>query len=238
MIKLFSFGPAFGLPDPSPFVTKINLYLKLSEIDFETVADVDNLRKAPKSKFPFINDDGEVIADSVFIIDHLRQKYNADLDAWLSDEQKAQSQLISKSLDENLYWCIVYSRWIKDDVWPQIRAQFFDGLPFPMNKIVAKLARSSTRKQIMGHGIGKHTDAEMLDIAGKSLKSLSTLLGDKPFFFGDKPSTLDVTAFAMIGALTLSTLETEMNQKAREFENLASFAQRIAKTYYPELSAQ
>jgi len=68
MIKLFSFGPAFGLPDPSPFVTKINLYLKLSEIDFETVADVDNLRKAPKSKFPFINDDGEVIADSVFII--------------------------------------------------------------------------------------------------------------------------------------------------------------------------
>jgi len=236
MIKLYSFGPAFGLPDPSPFVTKINLYLKMTGVEFETIAGPNSLSKAPKGKLPYIDDDNEIIADSVFIIDHLKQKYDADLDNWLNEEQYAQAQLIGKSLDENLYWTIVYSRWIKDDVWPVIENQFFGSLPFPVNKLIAKIARSATKKQIMGHGIGKHSDAEMRTIAENSLRSLSTLLDDKPYFFGDKPCTLDVTAFAMISALTMSTLETEMNQVARQFKNLESFALRIANQHYPELA--
>jgi len=30
MITLYSFGPAFGLPDPSPFVTKAATLLKMA----------------------------------------------------------------------------------------------------------------------------------------------------------------------------------------------------------------
>ena len=30
MITLATFGPAFGLPDPSPFVTKADVLLKIS----------------------------------------------------------------------------------------------------------------------------------------------------------------------------------------------------------------
>jgi len=235
MIKLYSFGPAFGLPDPSPFVTKINLYMKMAGIEFQPIADVGNLRKAPKAKLPYIEDEGKIIADSIFIIDHLKRKYSADLDSWLDDEQNANAQLLGKSLDENLYWTIVHSRWIRDDVWPSIEKQFFSGLPFPANKLVAKLARSATRKQIIGHGIGKHSDQEISEIAKRSLKSLSVLLGDKPYFFGSQACTFDVTAFAMVSALTLSTLETELNEMARQFKNLDNFAQKIAQQYYPEL---
>jgi len=238
MIRLFSFGPAFGLPDPSPFVTKVNLYLKMTGIEFESVIDPNNLRQAPKAKLPFIDDEGEIIADSVFIIDHLKQKHAADLDDWLNEQQAASALLMGKSLDENLYWAIVYSRWIKDDVWPTIEKQFFSSLPFPANKLVAKIARYSTRKQIMGHGMGKHTDQEIKDIATRSLQSLSVLLADKPYFFGNQPCTFDVTAFAMISALTLSTLETEMNETAKQFKNLVSFTHRIIEQYYPELLSE
>lgn len=237
MIKLFSFGPAFGLPDPSPFVTKVDLYMKMTGVEFESIADVANLRKAPKEKLPYIDDNGKIIADSVFIIDHLKQHHSADLDQWLSEEQAAQTQLLGKSLDENLYWSIVYSRWIKDDAWPIIEKQFFSAMPFPANKIVAKIARSATRKQINGHGMGKHSDEEVHLIAQRSLKSLSVILADKPYFFGDQPCTFDVTAFAMISSLTLSTLETKLNDIARQYKNLVSFTQRVAEQYYPELSA-
>lgn len=233
MIKLYGFGPAFNLPDPSPFVTKIDLTLRIGKLEFERIAKMNNLQKAPKAKLPFIDDDGEIIADSVFIVDHLKSKYGLDLDAWLTDTQGANAQLITKSLEENLYWVIVYSRWIKDDVWPDIKAQFFDVLPFPANHLVARFARNSTRKQFIGHGMGKHTDREISQIANKSMKSLSVLLGDKSFFFGDKLSSLDVTAFAMVGALTLSNLETELGEQARSYQNLLEFTQRIAKEYYP-----
>jgi len=235
MIKLFGFGPAFKLPDPSPFVTKINLYMKACDLEFESVASVKNLRKAPKEKLPFIDDDGIIVADSVFIIDHLKANHNADLDTWLTPEETATAQLISKSLDENFYWSIVYARWIKDDVWPIVRAQFFDPLPFPANKLVATLARNATRKQIIGHGMGKHSDTEITKIALKTMESISTLLGGKDYFFGDRISTLDVTAYAMIGSFTMTDLDTELGRKIKEYENINSFTQRIGKIYYPEL---
>ena len=236
MIKLYGFGSAFGLIDPSPFVTKIDLSLRYFGIEFESVADQQMLRKAPKQKFPFIVDDGQIVADSVFILDHLKQKYSADADHWLSPEQKAIAQLVGKSLEENLYWTLVHSRWVNEDTWPTIRKEFFDGLPFPLNKIIASVARKSTIKQINGHGMGKHSDDEINDIANRSLTSLSVLLDDNDYFFGDKLSSLDITAFAMVGALTLANIDNPLNQIAKEHENLVEFTKRIKQQYYPVLS--
>lgn len=237
MIKLYSFGSAFGLPDPSPFVTKVDLYLKLCGIEYESVAGTNNLSNAPKNKLPFIDDNGQIIADSTFIIDHLIANHGANLDSWLNDEQRAIAQLVGKSLDENLYWTIVHARWINDDSWPIVRERFFSDLPFPLSKIVPAVARKATRRQITGHGMGKHTDAEIHEIAKRSLDSLSVMLGDKTYFFGTQVSSIDVTAFAMIGSLTLSTIDNKMSRLAKSYENLNSFTQRILEEHYPELTS-
>lgn len=233
MIKLYGFGPAFNLPDPSPFVTKIDLIMRSQDIKFERVDKMDNLQKAPKGKLPYIEDNGRIIADSVFIVDYLRDHHGLSIDAGLSEEQTALAQLLGKSLEENIYWGIVYSRWLKDDVWPNIKAQFFDPLPFPLSIIIANIARRSTKKQFMGHGMGKHSNEEIVQIMHKSLSSLSTLLDDKPYFFGDQFSSFDATAFSMISALTLSSLDTELGEAAKSYANLFDFTKRIAQTYYP-----
>jgi hypothetical protein len=34
MITLKGFGPAFGLPDPSPFVTKVEMLLKMAGLPY------------------------------------------------------------------------------------------------------------------------------------------------------------------------------------------------------------
>ena len=236
MIKLYTFSPVFGLPDPSPFVTKVDLYLKLTGIEYEKISGFNNLQKAPKSKLPFIEDNGKLIADSTFIIDHLKKEHQADLDAWLTNEQAAISQLITKSLDENFYWLVVYSRWVRDDVWPIMEKELFAKMPFPLKIIAPKVARSGVKKKIKAHGIGLHSDSEMMKIADDSLSSLSTLLGDKPYFFGDKPCTLDVTAFAMISGLTLVDLKTPMQELALKHLTLVDYTQRICKEYYPEFA--
>lgn len=234
MIKLFSFGPAFGLPDPSPFVTKVDLYMRMNGIEFVSKPSAANLQKAPKGKLPFIEDDGEIIADSVFIFSHLNKKYNIKMDDWLTTEQKATAQLISKSLDENFYWSIVHSRWANEDTWPLVKKEFFDPLPFPLKHIVPVVARRSTLSQLSKHGIGKHSDAEIRDIAKTSLESLSILLGEKPYIFGDKPCSLDITIFAMTSSLVLSTIDNEMNSMARKFSNIETYCQKILETYYSD----
>jgi len=52
MVTLYSFGPGFGLPDPSPFVTKAEVLLKMAELPYRS--DTTGFKKAPKRKLPYI----------------------------------------------------------------------------------------------------------------------------------------------------------------------------------------
>lgn len=235
MIKLYSFGPAFNLADPSPFVVKVDLHLRANRIEFESIPSTNNLQKSPKGKLPFIDDNGTIIADSGFIIKHLKQQHNADIDSWLDEQQKATAYLINKSLEENFYWSIVHSRWIDKETWPIVREKFFGSMPFPLNKIVPIVAYQRVNRNIKGHGLGLHSSEEIMSITKDSLTNLSTLLGDKNFFFDKRISSLDICVYAMISNLTQSSIDNKMSRMAREFENLVSFTQRIKNEYYPEL---
>lgn len=236
MIKLYAFGPAFGLVDPSPFVTKVHLFMTMHNIEFELEVDANQLTKAPKKKFPFIDHDGKIVADSAFILEYLSKQYSINMDDWLSDEQFASAHLIAKSLEENLYWCLVHSRWMSDDTWPQVKNRFFNDMPFPLKYIVPAIARSGTRKRIVGHGMGAHSNDEINHIAQQSFASISTLLGNKEYFFGDRVSSLDIIIFSQIGAFTLATFDNSASLLARQYDNLVDFTQRIQNKYYPHLS--
>ncbi len=85
MIKVHQFEPAFGLPNASPFCMKLETYLRMTGIAYElSPPDMRDLGKAPKGKLPFIEDNGKIIADSTFIIDHLKTTHGDTLDSWLS----------------------------------------------------------------------------------------------------------------------------------------------------------
>ena len=86
MITLYTFGPAFGLPDPSPFVTKAEVLIKMSGLPYRT--DTKGFPTAPKGKLPYIDDDGTIIADSTFIRMHLERKYRIDFDQGLSPAER------------------------------------------------------------------------------------------------------------------------------------------------------
>ena len=49
MITLYTFGPAFGLPDPSPFVMKAQMLLKLAKLPFEETPRDSSAR--PKANY-------------------------------------------------------------------------------------------------------------------------------------------------------------------------------------------
>jgi hypothetical protein len=78
MITLFNFGPAFRLTDPSPFVMKTEILLKMANLPYRT--DNSRFPRAPKGKLPYIDDGGEIVADSTFIGWHLEKKYGIDFD--------------------------------------------------------------------------------------------------------------------------------------------------------------
>ncbi len=74
-----------GLSGISPFVTKAQILLQSAGLDYKTDF---GFFKAPKNS-SYINDDGEIVADSTFIHDHIERKYGADFDRGLSAREKA-----------------------------------------------------------------------------------------------------------------------------------------------------
>lgn len=232
MIKLYSFGNNFGVADPSSFVLKVDVYLRMAGIKYKSIVRSDNLSKAPKGKLPFITDGDVTVADSQFIIAYLQDKYNVDLDSHLSVEQRGIAYHLGKSLDEDLYWCMVYSRWMKEDTWPLLKEAFFSSMPFPLKYIVPILARKGIKSALFKQGLGRHTDEEIMLVTQQSLQALSDVLGDKSYFFGDKPCTFDASAYGVLAQFISSTIDNPFNDMAKQYTNLVSYCDRMTKQYY------
>ncbi|WP_052141193.1 Tom37 metaxin N-terminal-like domain-containing protein [Pseudoalteromonas piratica] len=108
----------------------------------------------PKKKFPVAIIDKELIADSNIILATLEK--NAKHDADLTKEQHAIGYLIKELVEEKLYWCLVYSRWVDDDFWPLTKQELFSKMPALLKLFVPNLVRKNLIKSIYAQGLGRH----------------------------------------------------------------------------------
>ncbi len=236
MINLHGFGSNLGVMDASPFVVKADLFLKMSGLEYKNVSGMKNMKNAPKGKLPYISIEGEqkttVIADSQAIIDYLTVEYKLQLDEYLNEKEKAQVYLMTKSLDENLYWCLLFCRWNLDETWPMVNNAFFSKMSFVLRTIVPPMYRRTVKKSLYAQGMGRHTYAEVTAIADKTFKALADILAGKAYFFGDKPCSFDATAYAFLCQFITAQCPNKLSAKAKSYDNLVSFCQRIEKQFY------
>ena len=232
MITLHGFGSRLGLPDASPFVLKIDAYLRLAGLDYERVSGLGNMRKAPKGKLPFIIDDEELVCDSTFVIEHLQSKYNISLDDHLSDSQRAIAFFLRSTLEEKLYWCTLYFRWVHNDGWQVVKPALFGDMAAPLKWFVPALVRRGTRTATYKQGTGRHNPEDILHIAREVLASVDTLLDDGPFLFGEKPCSTDAALYAFLAQLTLANIDSPVNRIASEYPKLLAYSEHFRDSYY------
>jgi len=231
MIKLHQFAPAFGLPNASPFCMKVETYLRMAGLAFEPVNSGD-VFKAPKGKLPVIEDDGTIVADSHFIIEHLKARHGVPLDAGLAPQERAVATAFQRLFEENLYWAVVQTRWIDDAGWAKTREAFFGAMPLPLRWIVPTLARRGLRAQMRGHGMGRHSAAEIHAIGCRDVTAVAVFLADKPFMLGERPSSLDATAHAFLANLLWAPVDSPIQRCARGRPTLEAYCQRMKARYY------
>lgn len=234
MITLQCFGPAFGLPDPSPFVTKAEVLLKMAGLPY--TVDTGGLGKAPKGKLPYIVDDGEVIADSTFIRWHLEKKYRIDFDRGLNAEQRAIAWAFEKMLEEHLYWAVVHARWVDDVNFDKGPRNFFRKIPAPIRPFLVPMIRRQVRRALHGQGIGRHSPEEIVALGTRSIDATAVFLAAKPFMMGAEPSGLDATAFAFIAGALCPLFETKLRAAAERHDNLRRYVGRMTIRFYPDRS--
>jgi len=231
MIKLHQFAPAFGLPNASPFCMKLETYLRMASLPFELVNSGDVL-KAPKRKLPYIDDDGTLVADTSFIIEHLKARYGDALDAALSPQQRAVATAFQRLFEENLYWAVVQTRWAEDAGWQKTRQAFFGTLPAPLRWFLPTLARRGLLAEMRGQGMGRHSAAEIQAIGCRDVTAVADFLADKPYMLGEQPSSLDATAHAFLANLLWAPVDSPLQRHARTRPTLEAYCQRMKARYY------
>lgn len=231
MITLYTFGPNFGLPDASPFALKSEVHLKMAGLGYQLA--FDGLQAAPKGKLPYLDDDGTVVADSVFIRDYVEKTYCIDLDAGLSAEQKAVAWAVERMVENHLYWALLHVRWATKANFDKGPTHFFDALPDAVRDQVRARARQGTIANLQAHGLGRHSPAEIADQAGRSLAALAGILGDKPYLMGEAPSGSDASVFGAVAGLLAPLFDSPIRDAAEAHPNLVAYRDRMMARYYP-----
>jgi glutathione S-transferase len=228
MIILHGFGPAFGLPDPSPFVLKSEVQLKMAGVPYRLHRGFP--QDAPKGKIPYIQVGAHRLGDTTFIRAHIEREHGFDFDRGLSAEQRAQAWAIERMLEDHLYFAIVNERWMDDENFAKGPSHFFDSL----SPEIRDTAREQVRANLRGHGIGRHRVEEIEALGGRSLAALSMLLGDKTYLFGETQCGTDATAFAMVASVLTPFFSGGLRRRAEAHANLVDYAGMMMERFYPD----
>jgi glutathione S-transferase len=230
MIRLHQFAPAFGLVNASPFCMKLEVWLRMAGLPYEAVND-GNVMKAPKGKLPYIEDGGKRVADSSFIIDYLKRTYGDPLDAGLTPAQRAQALALQRLFEENLYWAVVHTRWVDPAGWARTKVAFFGAMPAPLRWLLPPLARRGMRGEMRGHGMGRHSVAEIHAIGCRDVTAVADMLADQPFMLGDAPTSIDAVAYAFLANLLWAPVESPIRHHAAARPTLEAYCQRMKSRF-------
>jgi len=236
MITLYGFGPAFGLPDASPYVMKTEVQLKMAGLGYLKVAG--DLEKAPKGKLPYLDDGGRVVADSTFIRLHLEATYGLDFDEGLSRADRAQAWATERMIEDHLGWTLGYCRWLIPHNFANGPAHFFDDVPEPARDQVHAEVLDEVRHAMTAHGVARHSLDEITTLADRSLASLSALLGDRVFVMGERPTSVDATAFSFLASLYCEAFPSPVRDAACAYPNLAVYGERMMRMFFPQYTRQ
>jgi glutathione S-transferase len=232
MIILYGFGPGFGLPEISPFVTKTEVQLKMAGLSYRKEKAMPPA--SPKGQLPFIDDDSERIADSTFIRAHLEGKYGFDFDAPLSLQARAEAWAFERMIEHHGYWALVGARWVDPQNFAKGPSHFFDGAPQHLRDKLREDAQFRVAENYLLSGLGRHAPEEDVDLAVRSLFALSVQLGDKPYLMGSTPCGTDATAFAVLAGILTPFFDSPLRRRAEQFANLNGYVDRLMARYFPE----
>ncbi len=234
MITLYGFGAGFGLPEISPFVTKTEVQLKMASLAYRKQRAMPPA--SPKGQLPFIEDDGQSIADSTFIRAHIERKYAFDFDAGLSLQARAQSWAFERMIEHHLYWALVGARWVDAENFAKGPAHFFDGAPEDRRDKLREDAQFRVAENYLLSGLGRHAPDDDVDLAVRSLLALSVQLAGKPYLMGDAPCGTDATAFGALAGILTPFFESKLRERAEQFDNLVAYVERMMRHYYPDFA--
>ncbi|GAF48631.1 MULTISPECIES: iIsoprene-epoxide--glutathione S-transferase [Rhodococcus] len=236
MITVYGYVPAWGIPDISPYVTKVVNYLQFAGVEFEhKTQDLATLdQDSPHGKLPYIVDsDGTKVGDSNTIIAYLKDKYGDKLDADLSKQELALALAFNRLIEEHLYWSgIIQPRWREDTGWETYIPYIVQGAEVtPEMREGLDAFRGRILEEFNGQGMGRRSAEVVVEFFRADVDALSDFLGDKAFFLGDKLHSIDASVYSTLRHIADQPQQWLGSGYVQSKQNLVDYMDRIRKQY-------
>jgi glutathione S-transferase len=222
--------PPWAAPNPSPFCAKLETYLRMAGLEYEQ--GEGDPRKAPKGKIPWITDGDTVMGDTGLIIDYLKKKYGDPLDAHLDADARAKAHLLRRAMEEGTYFYMAWLRWSSDEGWPHMRAYFMPLMPPVIGGPILGVLRGRFLKKLAAQGTGLHSRDEVLELARQDVAAYAQVLGDRPYFMGAEPTSLDATMYGFLVNLLGVPWESPEKSDVKRYANLVAYCERMKARYW------
>nr|XP_045603775.1 failed axon connections homolog [Procambarus clarkii]XP_045603776.1 failed axon connections homolog [Procambarus clarkii]XP_045603777.1 failed axon connections homolog [Procambarus clarkii] len=228
VVVLHMFDRGRYCPNLSPFVVKLETYLRMAEIPYQVDYEEPF---GPKGKSPWITLNGEEIGDSQLIMEKLGPLYNKDFSSTLTQEQKAVAHFMRLMIEDHFLWCFVVWRYTVDG-----GRTFVNGMELPifMRLFVPSLVKRVKHMTKM-QGIGLHSHTEVEEMGRKDIAALSVYLGDKQYLMGEEPAEVDCSVFGMLSQIVWNSPNSPyLRMLDNEFTNLHAYCQRMKARFWAD----
>jgi len=235
MFELYSWGSGYELLSFDPFCLAVEAYLLFSNAEWE----LHESQSTKSTDLPILKDGMTEVTDIFKIINYLKKKgYNIDETAGLSKTELAETLAYTALIENNLYDALLYILWLENEKNAKETQQqtYVKSLSFIERYFMKGRIQESARERLKDMELVNVNDELVPEVylnAHDAYYSLSTKLGNKLYFFGDKPSTLDAIAY---GHLAIHCYPNLQNPKlftmiSFEFPNLIQYCQRITALF-------
>jgi glutathione S-transferase len=232
MIVVYQFGPAWGMPCISPYVSKLVFYLQLAGIPYRLekldLARLDD--DAPRGKLPYaVLDDGTVMPDSTEIINFLERSGRGQLDHRLSEAKRADMLAWTRLSDEHLYWSgVIEPRW-------RTRAHFEAYIPYlaggetltTETRDALEAFRTRVLSEFDGHGMGRRSPEAVLAAFCSDIDAIKARLQAAPFLMGRQVRSGDAGLYSMLSHIIDAPFDWPGRTYARQIPILQEYLARM-----------
>lgn len=215
-------GP--NIPSFVPFAVKLETFLRFANIPYECVHSRD---RSKKGKFPWIEYNGEEIADSEFCIEFLNERLGINLNKTFSPPELGIARAFQKMFEENTYWVLIMDRWVFDEDLNILKGA-------PISFVTAYFLVRRLKNMAYAQGMGRHSRDEVHHIFEKDVKAFSDFLGSKRFMLGDNPCQEDCAVFGQLSQFYWQSFGSKSGEIIRKYKNVCEYCERMKTKFWSD----
>ncbi|XP_032686554.1 metaxin-1 isoform X3 [Odontomachus brunneus] len=225
----------WGLPSINIECLQVLAYAKFNGVPLK-VNLTSNPFKTPNGRLPLLRAGINTLDTVKDILPFFKAKHNSD--CILTDNQYADVMAYDALLKEKLNPALQYIWWIdKKNLDELVRPWYCKALPFPLNfyypSKFERQAQSLIQSLYPMEDNINIIENEVYVEAQKCLTLLSTRLGDRDFFYGQQPSTVDAIIYSYLAPLLKAPLPNpSLQNHLKACTNLVKYVSRISQRYF------